>query len=182
MPDSTDNRTDAPILDDEEQELDEFDPASLPLGTFAAFDVSDEPLWTDQVGEHQINKDQKNTIKDMVDAAARADSVAHRVEVQGAWMLQLLDRGLQRMKTTRDGGWEPFYGRQTSSLGVYGAQQSGGYYDTNVIGEKNDTITSLLSCEIASSTFFPEKPGDPDDEVYAQQANSLKHFMAEEND
>lgn len=183
MPDVSDNRTDVPIIDDEEPELDEFDPSSLPLGTFAAFDVSDEPLWTDKEGdEHQITQDQKNAIKAMVQAAAQADSVPHRIEIQGAWMLELLDRGLQRMRTTSNGGWEPFYGSRTATLGLYGAAQSGGYYDTNVIGEKNDTITSLLSCEIASSTFYPEKPGDPDDEVYAQQANSLKHFMAEEND
>jgi hypothetical protein len=176
-----DNRTDAPILDEDDQELDEFDPASLPLGTFAAFDVSDQPLWTDKEGEYQLTQDQKNAIKAMVQAAAQADSVPHRIEIQGAWWLELLDRGLQRLRSTANGAWEPFYGSRTASMGMYGAQQSGGYYDTNVIGEKNDTITSLLSCEIASSTFFPEKPGDPDDEVYAQQANCLKHFMAEEN-
>ena len=170
-----------PTLDEDERGLDEFNPSSLPLGTFAAFDVSDEPLWTDRDGEYNINEDQRNTIKAMVQAAAQADSVPHRIEVQGAWMLELLDRGLQRMRTTSDGGWQPFYGNRTATIGIYGAQQSGGYYDTNVIGEKNDTITSLLSCEIASSTFYPEKPGNPDDEVYAQQANSLKHFCAEEN-
>jgi hypothetical protein len=177
-----DDRTEAPIVDEEAEELSEFDPSKMPLGTFAAFDVSDQPLFTAQESnQNHINDDQKAAIKAMVDAAARADSVPHRIEVQGAWMLELLDRGLQRMRTTSNGGWEPFYGRQTSSLGMYGAQQAGGYYDTNVIGEKNDTITSLLSSEIAESTFFPEKPGDPDDEAYAQAANSLKHFVAEEN-
>jgi hypothetical protein len=180
--DSNDARTDAPIVDDEQTELAEFDPASLPLGTFAAFDVSDEPMWTTKEGERQINNDQKAAIKAMVDAAARADSVPHRIEVQGAWMLELLDRGLQRMRTTGNGGWEPFYGSKTSTMGMYGAQQAGGYYDTNVIGEKNDTITAFLCSEVVSSTFFPEKPGDPDDETYAQQANCLKHFVAEEND
>jgi hypothetical protein len=64
MPDSNDNRTDAPMSNNDESDLTnedlygEFDPASLPLGTFAAFDVSDEPLWTDQDGEHQLNQDQ----------------------------------------------------------------------------------------------------------------------------
>ncbi len=188
--DSNDARTDAPIIDDEQDGLAEFDPSSLPLGTFAAFDVSDEEMWTtkggaaDETGtpKNQINSDQKAAIKAMVDAAARADSVPHRVEVQGAWMLELLDRGLQRMRTTTNGGWEPFYGSKTSSLGMYGAQQAGGYFDTNVIGEKNDTITAFLASEIVNSTFFPEKPGDPDDETYAQQANCLKHFVAEVND
>lgn len=176
-----DDRTDAPIVDEEEESTAEFDPSKMPLGTFAAFDVSDEPMWTTQEGQYQINSDQKAAIKAMVDAAAKADSVPHRIEVQGAWMLELLDRGLQRFRTTANGGWEPFYGSRTASLGVFGAQQAGGYYDTNVIGEKNDTITSMLSSEIANSTFFPEKPGNPDDEVYAQQANCLKHFIAEEN-
>ena len=180
MPDQNELQN-PPELDDDIEQMDEFDPESLPLGTFAAFDVSDQPLWTDKDGEYQLTVEQKNTIKAMVGVAAQADSVPHRIEIQGAWMLELLDRGLQRMKTTSGGGWEPFYGRSTSSLGMYGAQQSGNYHDTNVIGEKNDTITSLLSCDIASSTFYPEKPGDPDDEVYAQQANSLKHFMAEVN-
>lgn len=182
MTDSNDGRTDAPIVDDESAESSEFDPASLPLGTFAAFEVSDQPLWTNQDGEHKIEQDQKAAIKAMVDAVARADSVPHRIEVQGAWMLELLDRGLQRMRTMTNGGWEPFYGSQTASKGIYGAQQAGSYYDTNVIGEKNDTIVSFLASDIVSSTFFPEKPGDPDDETYAQQANCLRHFFSEEND
>ncbi len=180
--DSNDARTDAPILDEESVDVSEFDPESLPLGTFAAFDVSDEPMWTTKEGETQIDADQKAAIRAMVEAAARADSVPHRIEVQGAWMLELLDRGLQRMRTTANGGWEPFYGSRTSSMGMYGAQQAGGYYDTNVIGEKNDTIVSFLASEIVNSTFFPEKPGDPDDETYADQANCLKHFNAEVND
>jgi len=159
----------------------EFDPSSLPLGTFAPFDVSDQPLWTDQDGDHQLDSDQKSAIRAMTDMASKADAVARRIEVQGAWLLELLDRGLQRTKMTRDGGWEPFYGRQTQTLGVYGAQQTGGYYDTNVIGEKNDIIISLLSSETVESTFFPAKPGDPDDETYADQANALKYFIAEEN-
>src|SRR5271169_3538707 len=100
--DSNDDRTDAPIVDDE-MELDEFDPASFPLGTFAAFEVSDEPLWTNQDGPNKIEDEQKSAVKAMVDAAARADSVPHRIEVQGAWMLELLDRGLQRMRTTTSG-------------------------------------------------------------------------------
>jgi hypothetical protein len=180
--DANDARTDAPITDDE-TELSEFDPAKMPLGTFAAFDVSDQPLWTTKSDDNQylINDDQKAAIKAMVDAAAKADSVPHRIEIQQAWMLELLDRGLQRFRTASNGGWEPFYGSRTAQLGVFGAQQSGGYYDTNVIGEKNDIIVACLTREIAEATFFPEKPQDPDDEVYAQTANCLKHFIAEEN-
>ena len=174
-----DEQNAAPV--DDELQLDDFDPAKMPLGTFAAFDVSDQPLWTDQDGEYKLGEEYKNAIKDMTDAAGKADAVARRIEVQGAWMLELLDRGLQRMKSTSDGGWQPFYGRQTNTMGIYGAQQQGGYYDTNVIGEKNDTITSLLSSDVVQSTFFPEKPDNSDDEIYADTANSLRHFIAEDN-
>ena len=77
-------RSDAPLVDDEELTVGAFDPASLPLGTFAAFDVSDQPNWTNQDGDNQLSIEQKSAIKAMVDAASRADSVARRIEVQGA--------------------------------------------------------------------------------------------------
>ena len=94
------------LEDDELAGQEDFDPASLPLGTFAAFDVSDEPMWTTaEDAEHKLNTDQVNAIRAMVDAAAKADSVARRIEVQGAWMLELLDRGFHRIKPTQvDGG------------------------------------------------------------------------------
>src|SRR5512142_51324 len=95
------------LLDTEQEELGaEFDPSSLPLGTFAPFEVSDQPMWTEKQGEYQLNDDQKNAIRKMVEAAAKADSVARRMEVQGAWMLELLDRGFQRITPSGGGGWD----------------------------------------------------------------------------
>ncbi|HXF12227.1 MAG TPA: hypothetical protein VN517_03680 [Terriglobales bacterium] len=177
----------ADLLDDDVDEVvsQDFDPASLPLGTFAAFDVSDQPMWTTaENAQNRLNDDQKNAMRSMVDAAAKADPVARRIEVQGAWMLELLDRGFHRLKPTSNSGWEisgaPGVGRY-SGYGIFGSNVAGGWYDTNVIGEKNDTIVSLLTREIAESTFFAEKPGDPDDETYAAAANCLKHFIAEDN-
>lgn len=176
-----DDRTDAPI-ESESAELSEFDPSKLPLGTFAAFDVSDQPLWTDQPGENQLTDDYRNAIRAMTDAAAKADSVARRIEVQGAWLLELLDRGFHRLKPTNEGGWQVYgsFGPQ-ASRGIYGNQMASGFHDTNVIGEKNDIIVACLTREVAESTFFPGKPGNPDDEVYASTANALKYFIAEEN-
>ena len=175
--------TTAPEVD--EQELAEFDPASLPLGTFAAFDVSDEPLWTTKVGAHQITSDYKNAIRAMVGAAAFADSVARRIEVQGAWMLELLDRGFHNIKPTGSSGWEisgaPGVGRY-QNYGIYGANCAGNWHSTNVIGEKNDTIVACLTREVVESKFVPECPGDPDDEVYADTADSMRQFIADEND
>src|SRR6185312_14983339 len=177
----------ADLLDDDVDEVvsQDFDPASLPLGTFAAFDVSDQPMWTTaENAQNRLNDDQKNAMRSMVDAAAKADPVARRIEVQGAWMLELLDRGFHRLKPTSNSGWEisgaPGVGRY-SGYGIFGSNVAGGWYDTNVIGEKNDTIVSLLTREIAESTFFAEKPGDLDDETYAAAANCLKHFIAEDN-
>lgn len=163
----------------------EFDPASLPLGTFAAFDVSDQPMWTskgDAKGEHLLDQQYKNAIKSMVDAAGKADSVARRIEVQGAWMLQLLDRGFHRISPGNNGGWNIFgTSGRNQSYGIYGANIANGYHDTNVIGEKNDIITACLTREIAESTFFPGKPGNTDDETYAAGGNALKYFIAQEN-
>jgi hypothetical protein len=176
----------ADLIDEDELTAEQdFDPASLPLGTLAAFDVSDEPMWTTAEGsENQLNDDQKNAIRAMVDSVSKADPVARRIEVQGAWMLELLDRGFHRLKPTQGGGFEitgaPGVGRY-SGYGIFGSNIAGGWYDTNVIGEKNDTIVSLLTREIAEATFFAERPSDPDDETYAAAANCLKHFIAEDN-
>lgn len=170
--------------DDEDLELDAFDPASLPLGTFAAIDVSDEPMWTTKDGEHQVTEDYKNALRQMVEAAAQADSVARRIEVQGAWMLELLDRGFHNLKPTDSSGWQiggaPGVGR-FQSYGIYGSNCAGGWHSTNVIGEKNDTVVACLTRDIAESKFVPECPGDPDDEVYADTADSMRHFIADEN-
>lgn len=159
----------------------EFDPSRLPLGTFAAFDVSDEQMWTTQAGEYQLDDEQKNAVRSMVDTVAKADSVARRIEVQGAWLLQLLDRGFHRL-SPKDGGWEVLgSGQRYGQYGIYGAAAAGSYYDTNVIGEKNDIIVSCLTRELAECTFFPGRPGNSDDETYASTANSLKYFIAEDN-
>ncbi len=175
----------ADLLDDEEVAIGTFDPASLPLGTFTAFDVSDQPMYTTaENAQNKLTDDQKNAIKKMVEACAMADPVARRIEVQGAWMLELLDRGFHRLKPTTDQGWQINGTAGVGSFakyGAFGANVAGGWYDTNVIGEKNDTIVSLLTREIAESTFFATRPGDPDDETYAAAANCLKHFIAEDN-
>jgi hypothetical protein len=168
----------------DELELSQFDPSNLPQGTFAPADISDQPMWTDKgdsEGQYVLNSDQKNAIRSMVDAAGRADSVPRRIEVQGAWMLELLDRGFHRFSPSRDGSWNVYGTTPGSRFGVYGDAMAGGYYDTNVIGEKNDIIVALLVREMAESTFFPEHPDNPDDQVYADTANCLKYFNAEEN-
>lgn len=173
------------LLDDDldEAAVKEFDPSSLPLGTFAAFDVSDQPMWTTADGAtNKLDDDQENAIKSMVDAAAKADSVGRRMEVQTAWFLELLDRGFHNANPDGSGGWN-IQGQSTISrgYGIWGAAMAMNNFPTNVIGEKNDTIVSLLTREIAESTFFAGKPGDPDDEAYAAAANCLKHFISEDN-
>ncbi len=175
----------ADLLDDEEVDVSQdFDPASLPLGTFTAFDISDQPMFTTaENAKNKLTEDQANAIREMVDAIGRADAVARRIEVQSAWMLELLDRGFHRLIPNKDGGWG-INGAGVGSFkgyGIFGSNVAGGWYDTNVIGEKNDTIVSLLTREIAESTFFATRPGDPDDEAYAAAANCLKHFIAEDN-
>ncbi len=166
-----------------EETLSEFDPSKLPLGTFAAFNVSDQPMWTTIPGESQIEDQYQKAIKAMVSAAAIADNVARRIEIQGAWMLELLDRGFHNIKPQSD-GWNisglPGTGRY-QNLGPYGSCLANGSHPTNVIGEKNDIIVACLTRELAESKFVPECPGDPDDEVYADTADSMRNFIADEN-
>jgi hypothetical protein len=175
----------ADLLDDEVDEAttDDFDPASLPLGTFTSFDVSDQPMYTTADGaKNKLDDDQKNAIRAMVESAAKADSVARRIEVQTAWLLQLLDRGFHNCNPDGSGGWN-IQGQSTvqRGYGIWGAAMARNNHPTNVIGEKNDTIVALLTREIAESTFFATRPGDPDDETFAAAANCLKHFLAEDN-
>ena len=161
----------------------EFDPTTLPLGTFAAFDVSDQPMYTTaESSENRLTDDHKNAIKAMVEAVSRADAVARRIEVQTAWLLELLDRGFHNTNPDGNGGWN-IQGQSTISrgYGLWGAMMAKNNYPTNIIGEKNDTIVSLMTREMVASTFFATKPGDPDDETYAAAANCLKHFIAEDN-
>jgi len=168
---------------DEVESTPDFDPASLPLGTFTSFDVSDQPMWTTaENAQNRLNDDQKNAIKAMVEAVAKADAVARRIEVQTAWLLQLMDRGYHNTNPDGSGGWN-IQGQSTiqRGYGLWGAAMAKNNFPTNVIGEKNDTIVSLLTREIAESTFFATRPGDPDDETYASAANCLKHFIAEDN-
>ena len=139
-------------------------------------------MWTTKEGaENFIDADKKAAIKAMVDAAGRGDTVARRIEVQGAWWLELLDRGFHRLKPNRDGGWDIFGSTVGSTRGIYGSQAANNFYDTNVIGEKNDIIVALLTRELTQSKFVPECPGDPDDETYAAAADSMRHFVADEN-
>ena len=180
-----DDRTDAPIVDEsEEAELSQFDPASMPLGTFAPFWVSDQPMFTTKAdSQNPINAEQKAAIQSMVQAVGKADSVARRIEVQGAWLLELLDRGFHNLKPGQD-GWAisgmPGTGRYQNQ-GPYGANMAYGSHPTNVIGEKNDIIVSLLCRELTSSKFVPECPDDPDDETFAAAADSMRCFIADEN-
>jgi len=98
-------------------------------------------------------------------------------------MLELLDRGFQRITPSSGGGWDVYGTGPTvrNNYGVFGNQLNQNFWDTNVIGEKNDIIVACLTREVAEAKFFPETPGKPDDETYAQTADNLKHFIAEEN-
>ena len=177
----------ADLLDDEVDETaegtDDFDPASLPLGTFTSFDVSDQPMFTTAPSAtYPLNDEQKKAIYNMVTVCAQADSVPRRIEVQTAWLLELMDRGFHSVNPDGNGGWN-IQGQTTVArgYGIWGAAMAKNNFPTNIIGEKNDTIVSLLTRDIAESTFFATRPGDPDDEAYAAAANCLKHFIAEDN-
>ena len=91
----------------EEQEP-AFDLADLPLGTYAACDVSDQPEWTEgdgAEGSNTFNADEITTIRAMVVAASATESASNRIAIEKVWRLRLMDAGQHYLTPTNGGGW-----------------------------------------------------------------------------
>lgn len=170
--------------EDLDQELDEFDPASMPLGTFAAFPVSDQdeyiPLKKDAMpGEFSLTMQQENAIDAMVKAVAQCEPTARRLEVQNAWRQELMDRGFHNLKPADNYGWD-ISGSQRGQRdqGPYSNSLVNGYYPTNVIGPHNDILVAALTRDTPSARGFPVDPSDDKDITAADAGNEYKHFLA----
>jgi hypothetical protein len=182
---------DAAVVDQTEEKTEEqgepFDPGAMPLGTFAAFPVSDEPEWLpfvegQEAGEDTLTQEQTNAIDAMVKAVAQCQPTARRLEVQAAWRKELMDRGFHDLKPTDNYGWEISGSDSKSKFGPYGSSVVKGHYATNVIGAHNDILVSALTRDIPRTQVFPTKPGDGGCQTAADAGNKYKHFIAHDND
>lgn len=183
---------DAEVVDqhegeEKEKKKDEFDPASMPLGTFAAFPVSDEKEWLPydeggDNGEDSLTQEQTNAIDAMVKAVAQCEPTARRLEVQNAWRQELMDRGFHDLRPADNYGWEINGSDTKSRYGPYGSGVIKGHYPTNVIGVHNDILVSALTRDVPRAEIFPAKPDDDGCITAADAANKYKHFIAHDND
>lgn len=170
-----------------EEQGEAFDPAAMPLGTFAAFPVSDEKEWLPYLedqdpGEDTLTQVQSNAIDAMVKAVAQCQPTARRLEVQAAWRKELMDRGFHDLKPTDNYGWEISGSDSKNKFGPYGSSVVKGHYATNVIGAHNDILVSALTRDIPRTQVFPTKPGDGGCQTAADAGNKYKHFIAHDND
>lgn len=172
---------------DDEVDPEGFDPSSMPLGTFAAFPVSDQEEWLpyledEDPGEFTLELEQSNAVDAMVQAVAQCEPTARRLEVQNAWRQELMDRGFHNLRPADNYGWEVDGTDSKSKYGPYGSSVIKGNYATNVLGAHNDILVSALTRDVPRSEFFPAKPGNDGCITASDASNKYKHFIAHDND
>jgi len=183
---------DPPVTEDENETTEpqeEFDPASMPLGTFAAFPVSDQKEWlpflkdiTGDDDEDTLTLEQTNAVNAMVEQVALCQPTARRLEVQNAWRQEMMDRGFHNLKPADNYGWEIDGSDSKSKFGPYGSAVVKGHYPTSVIGAHNDILVSALTRDVPRTQIFPGQPGNGGSITAADGANKYKHFIAHDND
>lgn len=155
----------------------EQDETALPLGTYAPFDISDKKEWTkadlDKVEGGALRLAENG--RAMVEAAAKRESLARRLEVSRAWDLELKDRGFYRNIPTKGGGWE-IYG-QNANLGIYGSSAASSWYDLPILSVHNDIIVNALARDMPKTEF--DQKDDSDEAITtAAEANKIKLIIA----
>lgn len=166
------------------EETSTFDPSKFPLGSIAAFDVSDQPIWIPKEStvdsETKLTTDQQNAIAAMVDSVSKAESVARRLEVEGAWKLRLMDRGFHYIFPMKGGGWTIQSPSANKNEGVFAFNDRTSRHPVNVIGSKNDIIVSQLTCDIPKVEVFPKFPNNGASITAAAAGNTFKHFIEQD--
>ena len=166
------------------EETSTFDPSKFPLGSIAAFDVSDQPIWIPKEStvdsETKFTEKQQNAIAAMVDSVSKAESQARRLEIEGAWKLRLMDRGFHYIFPMKGGGWTIQSPQAGKTEGVFAFNDRNGRHPVNVIGAKNDIIVSQLTCDIPKVEIFPKFPNNDASVTAAAGGNKYKHFIAQD--
>lgn len=168
-------------LTDTDQPAEEEAAPDVPLGTYAAFDVSDQKEWTKQ----DLDAVEGGTLKlaenlrAMVEAACRRESLGRRLEVGQSWRLQLMDRGFHRLIPRKGGGWNIAFQGGNSGYDIYGGAALNNLYDLNIIGVHNDIIVNALKREPVKTEFDPKTDSDAA-ATAAAKANKLKVIIAQD--
>jgi hypothetical protein len=165
-----------------EETEDAAEQPSLPLGTYAPFDVSDQKEWTEE-SLRAVEGDKLKlceNIRQLVVAAAQRETMGHRLNIVRAWSLQLADRGFHRQIPVKGGGWSIAYEGGKSGYDIYGGAAMSQYHDLNVIGVHNDIIVNALKREPVKTEFDP-KTDDDKAVTAASKANKLKVIISQDS-
>jgi hypothetical protein len=148
-------------------------------GKYAAWDVSPEPIFgPDQLGSY------KSAVDDLTETATRADSAARLWEVLQAWELQLMVRNYQFINSSKQ-GWGmvgAVNGSRASGSEIMQSQNSGKMFSVNVLGARQDKITSALAQQIPGVMFVPKRDDRPEDQTAADEAEKyVKIWLNDSN-
>lgn len=148
-------------------------------GKYAAWDVSPEPIFgPDQLGAY------KSAVDDLTETATRADSAARLWEVLQAWELQLMVRNYQFINSSKQ-GWGmvgAVNGSRASGSEIMQSQNSGKMFSVNVLGARQDKITSALAQQVPGVMFVPKRDDRPEDQTAADEAEKyVKIWLNDSN-
>lgn len=146
-------------------------------GTYTAFDVSDQKEWTKEDLDAVDGVALYENIRAMCVAAGARESMGRRLEIEGAWRLQLIDRGFHRLVPLKTGGFALAY--QNKQLGPIGGTHWRGLHDVNVMGVHNDIIVAALTRDIPKAELSAAVNSD-EAESAAAAANKLKNFIIQD--
>ena len=153
---------------------------SAPLhGTYTAYDVSDQKEWTKEDLDVEANGTLAlaENIRALCVSAGSREAMGRRLEIEGAWRMQLIDRGFHRLVPLKSGGFALAY--QNKSLGPIGGTHWRGLHDVNVLGVHDDIIVSALTRDIPKTELTAAIDSD-EAESAAAAANKLKYFIQQD--
>lgn len=145
----------------------------LRLGELGPFDYSDQPFL-------DLTDEEKLAVRGLIQACAKRDTAARRMEVEQAWEARLFKRGYQYLLPRKGGGW--YLPSPTTGFGAGRQIQQAALYETNIYGAHCDIITSALVRDIPECRFEPNNPNYDPDITAADQAKDYKEIFARAND
>src|ERR1700678_2053823 len=131
-----------------------------PLGTYASFDVSPEPMY----GPDELGVELTGCVNQLCESASKSESAARIFEVLQRWEARLFDRNYQYV-TAGARGWNLGVG---SPQQIMAAHNAGKFFPFNIYGARKDKIAAALSREVPPLKFTPVDPDFPEDQVSAE--------------
>lgn len=150
--------------------LEAIDLTKYTLGKYTAFDVSDEPMYS----ELALGQTLTGAIRSMC-TDGKTENVARRLELLQAWEAHLMVLGHQYLVASKD-GWEIF--GDSSRGGQIAEQNVNEMMPMNIFGSRKDKIVAAATRQVPGVEFFAREGGNPVDEEAAEQKNNYRYVWA----